>query len=103
ACAEHQADVELMALRMAGRDGVGALEQLKATGPEVPVLVLTTFDDDELVLRALRAGARGYLLQDVTVERLARAVHALASGGTLVSPSITEGLLRAIRDRKSVV
>src|SRR5699024_11422638 len=55
------------------------------------------FDDDELVLRALRAGARGYLLKDVTVERLARAVHALASGGTLVSPSITEGLLRAIR------
>ncbi|HLQ79584.1 MAG TPA: response regulator transcription factor [Brachybacterium sp.] len=97
AIAEHPADVVLMDLRMPRRDGIWALEQLKATGSEVPVLVLTTFDDDELVLRALRAGARGYLLKDVTVERLARAVHALASGGTLVSPSITEGLLRAIR------
>ena len=97
AIAEHPADVVLMDLRMPRRDGIWALEQLKATGSEVPVLVLTTFDDDELVLRALRAGARGYLLKDITVERLARAVHALASGGTLVSPSITEGLLRAIR------
>src|SRR5699024_2155277 len=97
AIAEHPADVVLMDLRMPRRDGIWALEQLKATGSEVPVLVLTTFDGDELVLRALRAGARGYLLKDVTVERLARAVHALASGGTLVSPPSTAGLLRAIR------
>src|SRR5699024_11795921 len=58
AIAEHPADVVLMDLRMPRRDGIWALEQLKATGSEVPVLVLTTFDDDELVLRALRAGAR---------------------------------------------
>lgn len=94
---EHPADVVLMDLRMPRFDGIWALEQLQAQDSQVPILVLTTFDDDELVLRALRAGARGYLLKDVTVDRLARAVRALETGGTLISPSITEGLLRAIR------
>lgn len=61
------------------------------------MLVLTTFDDDTLVLDALRRGARGYLLKDVTVEQLAGAVHALAEGGTLIAPSITDRLVRAIR------
>ena len=94
---EHAPEVALLDLRMPRHDGIWALEQLKAQGAQVPVLVLTTFDDDELVLQALRAGARGYLLKDVTVEQLARAVRTLESGGTLISPSITEGLLRAIR------
>ena len=95
--AEHAPDVVLMDLRMPRHDGIWALEQLRAQDSDVPVLVLTTFDDDELVLQALRAGARGYLLKDVTVEQLARAVRTLAAGGTLISPSITDGLLRAIR------
>lgn len=94
---EHRPEVVLMDLRMPRYDGIWALEQLHEQGAEVPTLVLTTFDDDELVLRALRAGARGYLLKDVTVEQLAHAVRTLADGGTLISPSITDGLLRAIR------
>lgn len=73
-------DVVLMDLRMPGYDGIWALDQLRATDLAVPVLVLTTFDDDELVLEALRAGARGYLLKDVTLEQLTRAVHTLADG-----------------------
>ncbi|WP_114856414.1 response regulator transcription factor [Brachybacterium sp. YJGR34] len=93
----HRPDVVLMDLRMPRYDGLWALEQLRAAESTVPALVLTTFDDDQLVLEALQAGARGYLLKDVTVERLARAVHTLAGGGTLISPSITDGLLRAIR------
>lgn len=97
AITEHGVDVVLMDLRMPRFDGLWALEQLHAQGSQVPVLVLTTFDDDELVLQALRSGARGYLLKDVTVDQLARAVRALEAGGTLISPSITEGLLRAIR------
>jgi len=97
AIAEHAVDVVLMDLRMPRHDGIWALEQLRAQGSPVPVLVLTTFDDDELVLQALRAGARGYLLKDVTVEQLAHAVRTLEGGGTLISPSITDGLLRAIR------
>ena len=97
AVVQHHPDVVLMDLRMPRFDGIWALEQLREQGSIVPVLVLTTFDDDELVLQALRAGARGYLLKDVTVEQLAHAVRTLADGGTLISPSITDGLLRAIR------
>ncbi|MEU5844288.1 response regulator transcription factor [Rhodococcus sp. NPDC047139] len=90
-------DVVLLDLRMPGFDGIWTLDRLREQGVEVPVLVLTTFDDDELVLAALRAGARGYLLKDVTMEQLARAVRTLDEGGTLVAPSITDRLLRAIR------
>lgn len=97
AIAEHRPDVVLMDLRMPRFDGIWALEQLREQDSHVPALVLTTFDDDELVLRALRAGARGYLLKDVTVDQLAHAVRTLEGGGTLISPSITDGLLRAIR------
>ncbi len=98
-----QPDVVLLDLRMPRHDGIWALEQLRDRGTEVPVLVLTTFDDDTLVLDALRAGARGYLLKDVTVEQLARAVETLADGGTLIAPSITDRLLRAIRSGPSPV
>lgn len=90
-------DVILLDLRMPRYDGLWTLDRLREQGSEVPVLVLTTFDDDTLVLDALRSGARGYLLKDVTVEQLTRAVHALAGGGTLVAPSITDRMLRALR------
>ncbi|QTX05388.1 response regulator [Agromyces archimandritae] len=90
-------DVVLLDLRMPGLDGIGVLAELAARGDPTPVLVLTTFDDDELLVQALRHGARGYLLKDVTVERLTHAVDTLAAGGTLISPSVTDRLLRAIR------
>ncbi len=94
---KHEPDVLLLDLRMPGRDGIWALETLRDEGPEVAVLVLTTFDDDALVLRALQAGARGYLLKDVTLEQLADAVRTLAAGETLVQPAVTARLLRAVR------
>ncbi len=94
---EHEPDVVLLDLRMPRHDGIWALEAMAESGHDVPVLVLTTFDDDALVLRALRAGARGYLLKDVTLDQLTGAVRTLASGGTLVQPSITDRLLRAVR------
>lgn len=89
-------DVLLLDLRMPRRDGISALEAMRDRGDTVPVLVLTTFDDDELVLRALRAGARGYLLKDVTLDQLIGAVRTLASGGTLLQPALTDRLLRAV-------
>ncbi|MCK9793147.1 response regulator transcription factor [Isoptericola sp. 4D.3] len=94
---DHAPDVLLLDLRMPGRDGIWALETLQAEGLDVAVLVLTTFDDDALVLRALQAGARGYLLKDVTLEQLADAVRTLAGGETLVQPAVTARLLRAVR------
>lgn len=90
-------DVVLLDLRMPGYDGIWTLDQLRELDIAIPVLVLTTFDDDALVLDALRAGARGYLLKDVTLEQLTHAVRTLADGGTLIAPSITDRLLRAIR------
>lgn len=89
--------VVLLDLRMPRYDGLWLLQKLQEAGCEIPVLVLTTFDDHTLVLDALRAGARGYLLKDVTVEQLSAAVQALAEGGTLIAPSITDSLLRAIK------
>jgi DNA-binding NarL/FixJ family response regulator len=92
----HRPDVVLLDLRMPGRDGISTLHAMRDRGRIVPVLVLTTFDDDELVLDALRAGARGYLLKDVTLERLLDAVRTLHAGGTLVQPSITDRVVRAL-------
>lgn len=97
--AEVDPDVLLLDLRMPGRDGIATLEALRERGSPLPVLVLTTFDDDELVLRALRAGAKGYLLKDVTLADLVGAIRVLAAGGTLVQPALTERLLRTIAAR----
>ncbi|KUJ44326.1 response regulator [Micromonospora maris] len=99
--AQTMPDVILLDLRMPRFDGIWTIEQLKAADIDIPVLVLTTFDDDALVLGALRAGARGYLLKDVTLEQLTRAIHTLADGGTLIAPSITDRMLRAIRSGPS--
>ncbi|GAA0323374.1 response regulator [Kineococcus aurantiacus] len=97
--ARGDVDVLLLDLRMPRRDGIATLEALRDRGSTVPVLVLTTFDDDELVLAALRAGARGYLLKDVTLDQVLAAVRTLADGGTLLQPALTERLLRAVANR----
>jgi DNA-binding NarL/FixJ family response regulator len=96
---ECDVDVLLLDLRMPGRDGIATLEAMRERDVHVPVLVLTTFDDEELVLQALRGGARGYLLKDVTLEQLVSAVRSLASGGTVFQPALTERLLRAMIER----
>ncbi|MFF5244781.1 response regulator [Streptosporangium sp. NPDC000095] len=98
---EHAPDVVLLDLRMPRHDGIWVLRALRERADgSPPVLVLTTFDNDTLVLDAMRAGACGYLLKDVTLERLTRAIRVLADGGTLISPSITDRLLRAVRRRR---
>lgn len=95
----HRPDVLLLDLRMPGRDGLATLTALRERGDEVPVLVLTTFDDEELVLDALRAGAHGYLLKDVTLDQLVDAIRTLAQGRTLIQPAVTDRLLRAVTER----
>jgi DNA-binding NarL/FixJ family response regulator len=85
-------DVVLLDLRMPRLDGLGLLRRLRERGSAVPCLILTTFDDADLVLQAVRAGARGYLLKDVTLAQLGEAVRALAAGDTYIQPAVTEGL-----------
>lgn len=95
-----EVDVLLLDLRMPGRDGISALEELRERRSTVPVLVLTTFDDDELTLRAVAAGARGFMLKDVTLEQLVAAIRTLATGGTVLQPALTERLLHAFAERR---
>lgn len=89
-------DVMLLDLRMPLLDGLGVLRALQGKSDAPPTLILTTFDDDELVLEGLRLGAKGYLLKDVSLTQLLDAVETLAHGGTLVQPALTERLLRGL-------
>ena len=90
---EHRPDVALMDIRMPRLDGLDATAQILAEVPGTRVLVLTTFDLDEYVYRALRAGASGFLLKDAPRETLIAAVRSVAAGGSLLSPSITRRLV----------
>jgi DNA-binding NarL/FixJ family response regulator len=91
-------DVGLLDVRMPRRGGIDVLQALAGRVQAPPCLLLTTFDDREALLAGLRAGARGYLRKDVTVETLVRAIHALADGRTFFQPSLTEKLLRGVRE-----
>ncbi|HET6633290.1 MAG TPA: response regulator transcription factor [Rhodanobacteraceae bacterium] len=89
---ELRPDVVLLDLRMPGMNGLEVLKALAAGGQLPPTIILTTFDDDQLVLAGLKAGARGFLLKDVSLEQLVEAVKAVAGGGSLVSPVVTQRL-----------
>ncbi|QOC21775.1 response regulator transcription factor [Wenzhouxiangella sp. AB-CW3] len=89
-------DVLLLDIRMPGKNGIDVLTELGESDQLPPTIILTTFDDEELVLAGIRAGARGYLLKDVALEELLTAVRTVASGGTLVKPAVTERLMKGL-------
>jgi DNA-binding NarL/FixJ family response regulator len=93
-CRELSPDVVLMDVRMPGMDGIEATRQLACPGTDGPrIVILTTFDLDEYVYDALRAGASGFLLKDVTAERLFDAVRVIAAGEALLAPTVTRRLI----------
>lgn len=93
-------DVVLMDIFLPKLSGVEVLERLQAEGCEAPpTLLLTTFDDDEALLRGVRAGARGYLLKAVSFEDLAEGIRAVARGETHIKPAVTERVRRMVQDQ----
>jgi len=95
-CAKMHPDVVLMDLRMPGMDGLTAIEKLNVSNPEIAVVILTTFNEDELMMRGLQAGARGYLLKDTNRETLFDSIRAAARGETLLAPDILRRLIRRV-------
>ncbi len=81
-------DIVLMDIQMPNLNGVEATRRIKSDWPEANIFILTTFDDDEYIFEALRAGASGYLLKDVSGKELASAIRTVAEGGTLIAPSV---------------
>ncbi len=90
-------DVTLMDLRMPALDGVGAIEAIKKAQPTAHILVLTTYDSDADIVRAIAAGATGYLLKDAPREELFRAIHATARGESVLSPAVASRLMTRMR------
>lgn len=93
-------DLVLMDLKMPGMNGVEATRQIRAAHPETKILVLTTFDDDEWVFDAIRAGASGYLLKDTPREKLVEAVRGTTTGKTFLDPAVAGKLLDQVASKQ---
>ncbi|HYH05791.1 MAG TPA: response regulator transcription factor [Thermoanaerobaculia bacterium] len=96
-----RADVVLLDVRMPHKSGIEVLRALQAAGTLPPTLVLTTFDDADAVLEAIRAGARGFLLKDIAFDQLIGAIRSVAAGATVFQPAITHRLTERARDRRA--
>lgn len=94
--AEHAPDVVLIDIRMPRRDGLATTTALLRRWPTLRVIVLTTFDEDDMVLTALREGASGFLLKDTPPERLVDSVRRVAAGEPILSPSVTAQLIATV-------
>ena len=92
-CAELHPDVVLMDLRMPGMDGLSAIERLRTEQPGIAVVILTTFNEDELMMHGLRLGAKGYLLKDTDRETLFNTIRAASRGETLLRPELMARVL----------
>ncbi len=95
-------DVVLMDIRMPGLDGLAAIERLKERGHTSHVIVLTTFDADDQVVRALRAGAAGFLLKDTPPADIVRAIERVAAGEPMLSPAIVQRLIDQVADNPAI-
>lgn len=89
-------DVLLIDIRMPRMTGIEALQAMQEKGVTTPAIILTTFDDHQLVLEGMRAGAKGYLLKDVSLESLVNTIEKVQQGETLVQPVITERIMKGL-------
>jgi DNA-binding NarL/FixJ family response regulator len=96
AIAELRPDVVLLDVRMPRMDGLAVLASLRERDDPVAALMLTTFDDDEALMRALRLGASGYLLKDASLERLVDAIRTVADGRTMIRAALTDRIVQGI-------
>lgn len=103
AARRHRPDVVVMDIRMPVLDGLSATEKIVAADHHVRVLVLTTFDLDEYVFRALRVGASGFLLKDTPLDELVLAIRLVAEGGSLLAPSVTRRVIEEFARRPGPV
>lgn len=92
----YQPDVLLLDIRMPKMTGIEALHAMRENDVTVPSIILTTFDDHQLVLEGMQAGAKGFLLKDVSLESLVNAIERVHQGETLVQPAITERILKGL-------
>jgi DNA-binding NarL/FixJ family response regulator len=95
---EVNPDVVLLDMRMPGLSGLDVLRELNGKGMLPATIILTTFDDDELVLSGIHSGARGYLLKDVALSELVNAIKTVAEGGSIVKPAVTQRLLKGLEN-----
>ncbi|ALM89425.1 MULTISPECIES: response regulator transcription factor [Alteromonas] len=93
----NSADIVLMDIRMPEMTGIDALRAMRDHNIDTPVIMLTTFDDHELVTQAMQSGAKGYLLKDVSLETLISAIKSVVNGETLIQPSVTEKVLKGLQ------
>ncbi|MGI9321495.1 MAG: response regulator [Thiogranum sp.] len=95
---EVNPDVVLLDMRMPGKSGLDVLRELSDSDNLPPTIILTTFDDDELLLAGIQAGAKGFLLKDVALAELVSAVKTVAEGGSVVKPAVTQRLLKGLEN-----
>jgi DNA-binding NarL/FixJ family response regulator len=93
----HTPDLVLLDVRMPAMNGIEVLREMKERHLSFPVILLTTFDDDDALLEGIRLGAKGYLLKDVSLAKLTNAIRLVAAGGSMISPVITERLLHQLQ------
>jgi DNA-binding NarL/FixJ family response regulator len=94
----HKPDVVIMDLRLPEKDGVEAIRTIRQKCPQIRVLVLTAFSDDQLLLDTIAAGANGYILKEINSEKLVEGVRALARGESLLDPRVTERILKSFKE-----